>query len=136
MKIAVRTIPSAGLELNETVEPITIGLSRDDISGILPLVVTGTVKRVGDTLLAHTKVKTRYAMECSRCLEPVEINREDELDFDYKIDKSLDTIDLGEEIRQEVILRYPLRILCAQDCKGLCPKCGANLNKEVCKCKK
>ena len=47
-----------------------------------------------------------------------------------------DTIDLREAVQQEVVMALPLRPLCATDCKGLCPKCGANLNQEVCSCDK
>ena len=136
MKIVVRTIPVAGLEINETVDPASIGFSQGDLNGILSLDVRGMVTRVSDTVIAHTQVKTRCNVECSRCLESFEMDCEDEFDFDYKVDKRVDTIDLGEDIRQEVIMHYPTRVLCKADCKGLCPGCGANLNKEACKCKK
>ncbi|BCA79820.1 DUF177 domain-containing protein [Desulfuromonas sp. AOP6] len=45
-----------------------------------------------------------------------------------------DTIDLREAVQQEVIMALPLRPLCKADCKGLCLKCGGNLNQEVCHC--
>lgn len=47
-----------------------------------------------------------------------------------------ESIDLREAVQQEVVMALPLRPLCATDCKGLCPKCGANLNQEVCSCDK
>jgi uncharacterized protein len=54
--------------------------------------------------------------------------------FDFEIDPENEFIDLGEEIRQEIIMANPPRVLCGKDCKGICPKCGANLNVEQCKC--
>ena len=45
------------------------------------------------------------------------------------------TIDLDQDIREEIILDYPIKPLCNPDCKGLCPKCGKNLNEGGCNCK-
>ncbi len=136
MKIVIRSIPAKGLELNETLEPSVIGLSADDIRALSPLLVKGSVSRVGDTVVAHTEVTSHYMMECARCLREVAIDREDEFDFDYRIEEGMESIDLGEDIRQEVLMRMPLRVLCRQDCKGICLGCGVDLNVEQCKCKK
>jgi uncharacterized protein len=46
------------------------------------------------------------------------------------------TIDLGPDIREEIILDYPVKPLCKPDCKGLCPTCGKNLNEGQCNCNK
>lgn len=45
-----------------------------------------------------------------------------------------DEIDLHEMVRQEVELELPVRIICKQDCKGLCPECGEDLNEGICEC--
>jgi uncharacterized protein len=42
------------------------------------------------------------------------------------------TVDLGEAIRDTLVMETPFVVLCQPDCKGLCPVCGANLNKEDC----
>ena len=46
-----------------------------------------------------------------------------------------DTIDLGELMRDEFYLALPMKPLCRPDCKGLCPMCGVNWNRETCTCK-
>ena len=46
------------------------------------------------------------------------------------------TVDLGELSREVFILNMPTKLLCREDCRGLCPGCGVNLNYEVCRCKK
>lgn len=46
-----------------------------------------------------------------------------------------DRIDLGEEVRQSIILALPMKPVCREDCLGLCSHCGRNLNKEKCGCK-
>jgi uncharacterized protein len=43
-------------------------------------------------------------------------------------------IDLTEGVQEQVILSFPLRPLCRKDCKGLCARCGADLNQEICRC--
>jgi uncharacterized protein len=46
-----------------------------------------------------------------------------------------ETIDLGEVMRDEFYLALPMKPLCKDDCKGLCPVCGVNRNRETCACK-
>jgi uncharacterized protein len=43
-------------------------------------------------------------------------------------------INLKDTIQEQVVMEFPLRALCKQDCKGLCPKCGADLNEDFCDC--
>ena len=45
-----------------------------------------------------------------------------------------ESIDLGEVVREQLYLALPMKPLCAEDCKGLCPVCGANRNRETCAC--
>jgi uncharacterized protein len=51
------------------------------------------------------------------------------------IDKKEMTVDLTEVLRQEILLHFPLIPVCSKGCKGLCPKCGIDLNKKQCDCK-
>jgi uncharacterized protein len=45
-----------------------------------------------------------------------------------------DEIDLSHEIEEQVAMEIPMKPLCSEGCKGLCPACGADLNKETCGC--
>lgn len=86
---------------------------------------------------------------CGRCLEEVEtpvdyqIDRElDFNDFDDNEDERLEEmsyidgyhLDVDKLVYSEIMMNVPLRVLCDEDCKGLCFKCGANLNKGECGC--
>ncbi len=62
--------------------------------------------------------------------EEVELVKED-LDFAYYEE---DRFNLGEKIREQIILELPMQPLCRNDCKGLCPRCGKDLNKGTCRC--
>jgi len=98
--------------------------------------------------------KTELELPCSRCLEPFrmpvdvafdlrylpasEMSSEDErethdedLDISYYRD---DQIDLNELLREQFYLALPMKPLCEDGCKGLCPQCGTNLNTSTCAC--
>ncbi len=134
MKILIKEIPRDGLNLTQDVEPVTIGLNADECPCVSPLHVKGHVQKAENTVLAHIEVKAQFLYTCSRCLEPFEKSSTKEFDFDYAVDKSISSVDIGEDIRQEMIVDVPVKVLCREDCKGICIKCGANLNYESCRC--
>jgi uncharacterized protein len=113
------------------------------------IVLTNT----GDGILATGIVKAKAVGACDRCLEDAvldiasevdeyflfEAPAEDELGEDEDVaDFTLvgpdRTIDLGEAIHAALIMETPFVLLCKDDCKGICPHCGANLNEEACDC--
>jgi len=50
------------------------------------------------------------------------------------VSPSLAVVDMSEDVRQTILLAVPLKLLCREDCRGLCPGCGADLNREACRC--
>jgi DUF177 domain-containing protein len=99
---------------------------------------------------------TRLRLTCSRCLEryelPVDVPfdllympqaanigdgeieiEEDDLDSAYYRD---DVIDLGQLVREQFYLTVPMKPLCQELCRGLCPECGTNLNTGSCSCRR
>jgi uncharacterized protein len=134
MKIFVREILPGGLEIIEDLAGGDIGLDVDGIELAAPLQVQAKIRRVGDTALAHVALRSKFPFSCARCLESSETAFSKEADFDYEVEPATEFIDLGEDIRQEIVLSFSQRMLCAPACKGLCPGCGVNLNKEKCKC--
>ena len=135
IRIAVRDIASKGLEINQTIPKEGIGLTDEEIDLRSPLAVEAHLEKIENVVVAQAQVKVTHGYVCSRCLE--DFARQENMDyhFDFPLEPGMEYIDLGEEIRQEMILANPARILCKDDCKGICPKCGANLNVETCKCK-
>lgn len=67
-------------------------------------------------------------------IEDFEVTSEDELD-DPVLHYDGETIDLNAPLWEEIAFSYSQKYLCKEDCKGLCTKCGANLNKTQCECK-
>lgn len=71
---------------------------------------------------------------CSRCLEPVRIEAQD-YDFDEELElEDATELDLTEFINDCLFIHEPSSILCKEDCQGLCPVCGTNLNTDTCSC--
>src|SRR5581483_5948846 len=127
-------------------------LQEPSIVGRVTGVVTFTRTQRG--LLADCQFATTLALECGRCLEPatVPISGQFQEEFVQAVDvrsgaplaESPDAdaftidenhgLDLGEAIRQSVLMATPLQPLCRPDCRGLCMRCGQNLNEQACAC--
>jgi len=109
-------------------------------------------------IIQDMRVKGRLAgileANCARCLEPVTQNVAREFDLLYRplgtdagrdemsvTDAEAeigyyegDSISLADVVREQVLLAVPVKLTCREDCKGLCPHCGKNLNHEQCSC--
>lgn len=137
MKIYIKDIRPEGIEVLEKFPAEQMGLRpQDGIHFTRPLELKARVERVQNTVLGNVQVEGIYDWFCARCLDPLEGKLSQEINLDYPINPSTECIEMDEDIRQEIILNLPLRVLCKDDCKGICYKCGANLNIEACKCKK
>lgn len=99
--------------------------------------VSGKVKNFSDRLELTAKVTAVVTAVCARCVAPLttdlsfEVNEvigEDEVTLDGTI------LDVDSIVAKNVFMNLPMKFLCSEDCKGLCPKCGENLNIEECKC--
>lgn len=134
IKISVRDITSKGLDIDQNIPKEGIGLSDEEVDIKSLLSVKAHLEKVDNFVIADTRIKAEFGYFCSRCLVELSTTQERSYKFDFELDPSSEFIDLGEEIRQEMIMANPAKILCSPDCKGICPKCGANLNKEQCKC--
>ncbi len=135
MKIKIKEIPREGLEVDETLSAKEIGFDIDELKVVSPLAVIGEIHKVRELVSAELVVSGKYEFACSRCLDPVVLARKDKFIVHVDIDPTVDFVDFGEEIRQEMLLNISSIVLCKEDCRGLCPSCGVNLNNEKCKCK-
>ena len=98
-------------------------------------------------------VSVVYRTECARCLDPIRGDFAIQLErtvaaegtlTEEQLEENVDEyaviengkLDLDEEIREELLLSFPMRFLCREDCPGLCPKCGKPLSQGDCGCPK
>ena len=122
-------------------------LPPDDVCFTAPVRVKGFVTDNAGYMELNASCEIDYASHCARCLESVEgtfvldFNRvvavsgtlQNEDDDSYVIVKN-GLIDIDRALVEDLLLEFPTKLLCNDDCKGLCPKCGKNLNKESCDC--
>ena len=134
MKIDITQIPPEGLTLAEEFNPQELELETEIIKFRGPVRTEAQVSKIAYAVTVDLTLNYSAYAICSRCLNEFEIDLKRNLRLNYPVTKQELTIDLGSDIREEIILDYPLKPLCRPDCKGLCPKCGKNLNEGGCSC--
>ena len=121
--------------------------SEDVVNGIVEYTGLASVK--ADMIELCLNISTCLTVICSRCSAETEKTNNISATFmltnsdsrapgpeqsDEVIFIENGILDIDELVRQTVILNFPMRFLCSDDCKGLCPKCGTDLNKNSCNC--
>lgn len=149
MKLDVKNLIHAPFGQKES---FNIELFKEEIDeGILAERTKGelTLTRLDSEILASFKGVSKLKLICDRCVQDFVYNLPLDFSEEYQIDRNGadideekqvieagDTIDVAEPIRQEIIVRVPIKKLCENACKGLCASCGENLNVKRCKCKR
>ena len=131
MKIKINDIPKDGITLEEKQDAAALDLARDDLKFVTPVSLSAFLTRDKDDVYAHVKASGRIEAVCGRCLAAYTIDFDKEFDFSYDV-KGKNILDLTDDIRAEIILEYPIKPLCRENCKGLCQVCGKNLNEGDC----
>jgi len=132
---------AGALQLND---PALKGLEMDLLE---PVMASGRLTSAGrGHYYWRGEIKTSFRTQCRRCLSPltsriqadVDALFTDDPDADdpavYIIPERLQVLDLSEAIREELVLAMPGFVECREDCRGLCPRCGTDLNTDTCTC--
>lgn len=134
MKIDINKIPPCGLILEEEVIPSNLDLETDTVKLPGTVKIKADVSKITNVVTVDLTLNASIYLNCSRCLNEFKIDFRKNLKLNYPVNKLEPIIDLDPNIREEIILDYPIKPLCNPNCKGLCPKCGKNLNEGVCFC--
>jgi len=135
VKIDVNQIPPEGLTLVEEFMPLELDLETEIIKFRGPVKIKAEISKITNAVTVYLTLSASMYASCSRCLDEFEIDfKKNNIELNYPVNKSEPVIDLDPEIREEIILDYPIKPLCNAGCKGLCPKCGKNLNEGGCSC--
>jgi uncharacterized protein len=160
MRIRVDEIPESGraLRLHWDEERLRQFVPPDDPFNprlIRPVNVTLNVSKTVDHVRVTGKIEGSLEVDCHRCLRTFSFLLNEDVDI-YLIEedrdpeedeKELDTeelvydffdgevIEIDRLIAEQIFLALPVKVLCSEDCRGICPNCGANLNEEPCQCK-
>ncbi len=137
MKIKVSEVPESGLTLEGDVSPEEIDLRETGFRIDRPVRMRIFVEIVDDVFVARGSYEGEISCNCDRCLKAFtrKTSKSDYL-FGKEVNAGKDeTIDLTGAIREDILLGLSLKMLCSDECKGICPQCGADLNLGTCSCK-
>ncbi len=156
MIISLVRLPEEGHRFEHLYELDGLDLSDEDFALSVRPLVSGRVDRTGVDVRVRGHLQAQITAPCDRCLELVALpvdrqfdlyytksdaetadvgERElqlGDLDFGFLDDEE---IDLDELVREQLTLSLPVRVLCREDCRGLCPQCGTDLNRGICDCR-
>jgi len=148
LKIAIRELSRGPAETAGELSPADPIFAGLDLPLQGPVVVSGQLQATeGDDFLWRGVIQARAVLPCRRCLAEVAVRLDRDVDVlltsdpdaaddpsVYPLPASAVQIDLAHVIREELVLDVPAFVVCREDCAGLCPVCGADLNAGPCPC--
>ncbi|MGE0464257.1 MAG: DUF177 domain-containing protein [Vicinamibacterales bacterium] len=158
MRLDLSHIRQAETAFLRQYEPSAFTGEDEEYRVVAPVSLEFTIHKDQDRFRLVGRVATTLELACSRCLEPFTLPVNAAFDLRYlpqgaaadeetseeseTEDDDVSTtfyrdeeIDLSELLREQFYLALPMKPLCRESCKGLCPQCGVNLNVEACACK-
>jgi uncharacterized protein len=163
MLIAIRELEAHAVDFEEQIAPGVIDFGPD-IRQTSRLASSGRAQLVQEHYGKHHVINdirvagrfsTRVELACARCLEPIVRDVSKEFDLLYRPlgadagreELSVTAVEaevgyyegggllLEDVLREQILLALPLKATCRENCQGLCPHCGCNLNLEACNCR-
>jgi len=154
MYIEIKEIESEGLVIDRLLNEPPLPLEGNEAVALDPVHLVGALMKEDAGIAFSGQVETVATLSCSRCLEAYRQPLRQRFDLLYtrgpeapergeaRMDEDRVTltpfdgsrIDLDALVAEQVYLGLPLKPLCREECRGLCPRCGANLNQSACAC--
>jgi uncharacterized protein len=159
MFIALKDLAIQPILISKALAPGVVDLRTPDFRQTGVLQVEAVASLVSEEIRIQGNLEVRIEMECSRCLEPMQLPVNKSFDLFYCSSKKLiptskdeeielkpEELDVGffvgagleinDTLREQILIEIPMKPVCSPECRGLCPECGANLNTETCNCEK
>lgn len=158
MRLELSHIRQPETEFHKVYQPADLAAGDEEYRVTAPVELRMVIHKDHDRFRLVGSVKTELELACSRCLEPfvLPVDREFDLRFlphgaaEPESDEDDETeveeddvavtffrdeqIDLNELLREQFYLALPMKPLCSEACKGICPQCGTNRNTAPCDC--
>jgi len=147
MIIQVGGLSEGVYEYRFQVQSEELGLGERFAKDVL---VEATLEKTGSQLFLQASIHAWGVFDCDRCVTPFETalnpsyrmyyvtTDEEYAQFDpaevQALTPGMSTIDISDDVRQMIMLSVPLKLLCRNECAGLCQQCGKNLNEGSCEC--
>jgi uncharacterized protein len=156
MRIELENLEGSKGDFAHVYQPEELNPVDDRIQLIAPVAVNGKVRLAGNEVFVNGHVETRAQVECDRCLKPIELPVNADFALEYITGSEYEStdvaelseaemsvsvfdgeaIDVDEIVKEQILLAVPTRMLCREDCKGICPECGIDRNTGECTCTK
>ena len=156
MRIELENLEGSKSDFAHVYQPEELNPVDERIQVIEPTAVNGKVRLSGNEVFVNGHVETRARVECDRCLKPIELPVSADFSLEYITGADYESsaaaeltedemsvsvfdgeaIDVDEIVKEQILLAVPTRMLCREDCKGICPECGTDLNSGECQCVK
>jgi len=154
MFIGVKELERHPLRFHEEFAPGTIDFRAGEFRQAAPLTVELAAELEGAEIRIVGRLAGRLELACARCLELVERDVAARFDLHYRPVASIardeevglkpDDLEVGfyageglflaDVVVEQIYLALPMKVVCREECRGLCPGCGMNLNREACRC--
>ena len=157
MFLNIKEMEIRRIRFDETFEPGEIDFSETGLRQATAIRAEGSAKLLensGGEIRIQGKFFGTMETDCDRCLAPVTLPLERKFDLFYRPPLSAGDVDevkidegeaeigfyeglgleLADVIKEQVLLAVPMQRFCREDCRGICPVCGANRNEVVCEC--
>ena len=155
MRIELESAEESGGRFSKIYEGGQLAFDESELRLIEPIAVSGRIRRKGGEVELSGELNTKVMVPCARCLKeveiPIEVNfaerfvsaiawrneeqhelSQDDLNLGLVEDAA---VELDDVVKEEILLSLPNQVLCDQNCKGICPSCGADRNAGDCSCK-
>ena len=145
----LRSLETKAVQVDGSIGPDDPIWQEGDNRPAEPIRITGRLSSAGDgRFYFKGRVEGRVSMPCRFCLEQVDVDVDEEVNFllaetgaeeaddpdVFLYDANERNLDLRPSIRETWLLSAPAYVQCKEDCKGLCATCGTNLNEGTCNC--
>jgi uncharacterized protein len=152
MILDIDRLPREGLKISRDFEFSIVDIIEESAVFLQPVHAEITIKKGGEEVFIKGRIKTLLSFVCSRCLVPYEFPVDSHFDLVYlpeELEEAKDELDSGdlntsfyysrridlkEVVLEQFNLTFPVKPLCSENCQGICPVCGRDINSGECSC--
>ena len=154
MRIELENLEGGKGDFARVYQPEELNPVDERVSLAAPAAVNGKVRLSGNEVFVNGHLDTRAQVECDRCLKPIELPVNSDFTLEYMSGSEYESsgtaelteaemsvsvfdgqaLDVDEIVKEQILLAVPTRMLCREDCKGICPECGTDRNLGKCNC--
>lgn len=154
MRIKLENLEGGRGDFAHVYQPEELNPIDERVNLSQPATVSGKIRLSRNEVSVAGHVETQAQLDCDRCLKPVQLPVSADFALEYITGADYESssvaalseeemtvsvfdgeaIDVDEIVKEQILLAVPARTLCQEDCKGICPQCGVDLNTGQCNC--